>query len=221
MYTFGACASTAVLAALCCGLFPVGAFDAAAQVRETLTQVETVDIEAVAGGGAELYDGTAPSSVDILNEGVDAWIRIRPTLSSDAGEAPVKDGSLVEEGAWSLAADGWFYRTRPLDEGGRDSFAVPIQVPASWGRGIVIDCDFEVQAVQAKHFVPDMDADSPWGDLEPESAVYVRKGSEDGDEIGIAPQAAIGSRAGGERMDGETEGQAAGYADASEAGAGQ
>lgn len=201
------------IAGACLAVSPTGAFEAAAQVRDAFTQMDTVDIEAVAADSVvDIYDGTVPSSIDIVNEGVRAWVRVKPTLSADAGEVQVVNTSLLDSTAWKYAADGWFYRTVALDEEQTVDFTVPIEAPEAWGRGIEVACEYEVEAVQADNFEPDFDGEKPWGDLEPESAIYVRQGSEDGDEIGVEALTMSGdgsqdeANAGGSMDDGSGDG---------------
>lgn len=223
------------IAGACLAVSPTGAFEAAAQVREALTQMDTVDIEAVAADGVvDIYDGTMPSSIDIVNEGVRAWVRVKPVLTADAGEVQIVNTSLLDSTAWTYAADGWFYRTAALEENETVDFTVPIEAPAAWGRGIEIACEYEIEAVQADNFEPDFTGEKPWGDLEPESAIYVRQGAEDGDEVGVEAVTVSndgadddsmtdGSKSGTEdddAHDGSVDVQGAGFSDKEEEGDG-
>lgn len=188
-----------------------GALPTAVQARDVAASVDTVDIEAACDMGAEVveyFDSPIERTVSVENEGVECWVRMQTTISANAGEVKLADASLLDPEEWTLAADGWFYRTEPLAEAEVAELAEPVSVPEEWGRGF----DFEVvtcaQAVQRRNVEPDFASASPWGGVEPERAVYVRAGSEDDGEVGVQPRegASAGDEAQGDAALGQEGG---------------
>ncbi|MDJ1121397.1 hypothetical protein QJ043_02165 [Olsenella sp. YH-ols2217] len=166
-------------------------------VSEARAQVDTVDIRAVAQGvpaGTDTVfdDATAPSNVLVENLGATCWVRGRTWLSEE-GREPVSSEYRPPVGApWWRAADGWTYLVEPLGDGASVVWSEEAYEPLEWRGGqrreLVLDVEFE--AVQAEHFVQDLAADAPWGDVEPETCVHARAGAAEGTTGSLEDEAA-------------------------------
>lgn len=203
-----AAAATAAIAA-CAVLGATGALTTAAQDRDVAASLDTVDIECESDleGTVDYYDEPIARTVTVTNEGAACWVRCKTTLGQGEATADVAGGASQE--GWKSAADGWTYRLAPLGEAEQASLTESVEVPEEWGRGVGVSVATVAQAVQAKNFEPDFEAESPWGDVEPERAVYARAGSEDGDEVGVQPLEG-GAADDGERAESGAQGQEGG-----------
>lgn len=143
-------------------------------------------------------DSTVSHEVEVENRGVDAWVRVRTTVSDGNGaEAPLDDplagmagtpeGSPsaaeaqgtplegdVDDHGFVLADDGWCYLTEPVASGSsfvwRELVCDP--EPMRDGAGGERDVDTVVEAVQAAYIEPDFDGADPWGGIEAPVAQY-------------------------------------------------
>lgn len=143
-------------------------------------------------------DSTISHEVEVENPGVDAWVRVRTTVSDgDGTTAPLDDplagmtgtpegspsaaaaqgtpleGDVSDHG-FVLAADGWCYLTEPVASGSSFVWREVVGDPESMrdGAGGERGLETVVEAVQAAHVEPDFDNADPWGGIEAPVAQY-------------------------------------------------
>lgn len=134
-----------------------------------------------------IYPGNLISLVpQVKNLGVDAYIRMKIDFSQFEDEEESINESLeilsltnvngFEDEKW-IYKNGYYYFQDILKEEQVISLFESIQIPSEWDnsyQALSFDVNVEVDAVQAKNFLPDYESTNPWGDVVPEKTVRTR-----------------------------------------------
>lgn len=143
--------------------------DAAGPIESVLaTGVGTIAGEADGSAHSGEADGEAPDDAAGESE----------AARSDAESG---DASAPGQARWMLGADGCYYLLDVLEEGASVEFveAVSHRADESWdGEGFDVERQIVAEAVQARAFEPDFEADLPWGDIEPQQSIHARTGGD-------------------------------------------
>ena len=106
----------------------------------------------------------------ITNKGYDCYVRAKLNFSSDA----ISDYYYGLGKNWVLCKDGYLYYTDVLKHGEYTDIFQGIKIPTDFSQDfeeetfqLVIDAD----AIQIQNFVPDYDAEHPWGDVKIERCI--------------------------------------------------
>lgn len=105
----------------------------------------------------------------IKAEGSDCYIRAKITFRETTAEN-MEEGVYGISDDWVKRGDGYYYYTKVLKTGEAVDFFQGIIIPSDFsqedheGKSTFLDVD--VDAIQAKNFVPDFEGDFPWGQIE-------------------------------------------------------
>lgn len=122
--------------------------------------------DAISDTGEEFAASSADASTDTTT-----------ASSGDTVWEELEEAGQEASSSWRLAADGYYYLNRILDEGESVEFSIAVRNPygESWdGSGFDIESLIIAEAIQAVAFVPDFEADAPWGDVEAQACIYAR-----------------------------------------------
>lgn len=131
----------------------------------------------VAGEEEVADDEVSNANEELAASSVDASTDTSAASSSDTVWEELEGAGQEASSSWRLAADGYYYLDRILDEGESVEFSIAVGNPygESWdGSGFDIESLIIAEAIQAVAFVPDFEADAPWGDVEAQACIYAR-----------------------------------------------
>lgn len=115
----------------------------------------------------------------ITNEGNDCYVRAKLTFRET--QADLEDDLCGFPDGWEKHKDGYYYYDKILYTGDEIDIFKGLKVPTDFPQeeeGQKFYLDIDVDAIQSKNFVPDFEADSPWGPVEIQQCIH-----EDGYDI--------------------------------------
>lgn len=141
------------------------------------------------------YPGEEISKIPVIeNQGVPCYLRVRVDFQ-ESEELPNlwnEDCLIgVDEEKWCpVREDGalFYYLREPLASGAKTELFYAVKLPEAWGNetaGTSFGLKLSPEAVQADHFVQDLEQEHPWGDVIIED--YEKKNQEQGYQGGEGP----------------------------------
>ena len=106
----------------------------------------------------------------ITNKGYDCYVRAKLNFSSDV----ISDYYYGLGENWVLCKDGYLYYTEVLKNGEYTDIFQGIKIPTDFSQDFeeeTFQLIIDVDAIQIQNFVPDYDAEHPWGDIKIEKCI--------------------------------------------------